>query len=65
MVIVQHRLVENSRTGEQEAGSCWEPWAAPDENTGVFNYLSDITEWHSQPLPFPDQPSIDYPIQKS
>lgn len=44
MVIAQHRLVENSRSGELGAAGSQEPWAAPDENTGVFNCSSDITE---------------------
>ena len=60
MVIVQHRLVKNSSIREEGAGSCWqwEPWTAPDENTPMFNYSSDITERHSQPLPFPDKQRI-------
>lgn len=49
---------------ELGAAGSQEPWAAPDENTQVFNCSSDITEWHSQPVPLPDQPSIHYPIWK-
>lgn len=55
MVIVQHRLVENSHPGQRGAAGSQEPWAAADENTREFNSSSDITEWPSQPVPLPDQ----------
>lgn len=41
--------------GERGAGSCWEPRAAPDGNTPMFNYSPDVPERHSRPLPFPDE----------
>lgn len=43
---------------ELGAAGSWEPWTAPNENTPMFNYSSDVTERHSQPLPVPDEQRI-------
>lgn len=50
--------MKNSRIREQGAAGSWEPWTAPEENTPMFNYSSDVTEQHRQPLPFPDKKRI-------